>query len=160
MAESTYGQQFSDALVSEIKAEMGRRGLSSRKLGAMIGESSQYMSMRLDGGNPRTGERVLLSVRDLAAVADALGMRPSDLTFRAHFLAMGGDPNAVPPVVVDSRQGERIGADAEDATVTKIRGPKKNVGGSSETDLHTAPFTGREAATSGNTPVDQERDNS
>lgn len=91
-----YAKRFSDALVSEIKAEMGRRNLSSRKLGELIGESSQYMSMRLDGGNPRTGERVTLNVRDVAAIASALNLRPNDLTFRAHFLALGGDPNAIP----------------------------------------------------------------
>lgn len=91
-----YGERFSDALVSEIKAEMGRQDLSSRALGRLIGKSSQYMSDRLDGGSAKTGKRVLLNVRDLAAIAEALGMRSSDLTYRAHFVALGGDANAVP----------------------------------------------------------------
>lgn len=92
----TYGELFSDALVSEIKAEMGRRGLSSRGLGRLIDRSSQYMSDRLDGGSAKTGKRVVLTVQDLAAIAEALEMQPSDLTLRAHFLALGGDANAVP----------------------------------------------------------------
>lgn len=91
-----YGELFSDALVSEIKAEMGRQGLSSRAVGRAIGRSSQYMSDRLDGGSAKTGRRVVLSVQDLAAIADALGLRATDLTLRAHFVAVGGDPNAVP----------------------------------------------------------------
>lgn len=91
-----YGELFSDALVLEVKAEMGRQDLSSRALGRLIGKSSQYMSDRLDGGSAKTGRRVLLSVQDLAAIAEALGMRPSDLTVRAHFLALGGDANALP----------------------------------------------------------------
>ena len=69
-----YPQQFSDALVSEIKAEMGRRDLSSRALGRLIGKSSQYMSDRLDGGNSKTGKRVTLNVTDLFAIATALNL--------------------------------------------------------------------------------------
>lgn len=75
--------RFSDALVLQIKAEMGRRDMSTRALARKIGESSQYMSMRLDGGNPRTGIRVPLTVRDLAAIASALGLEPNDLIVRA-----------------------------------------------------------------------------
>lgn len=114
-----HGERFSDALVSEIKAEMGRQDLSSRALGRLIGKSSQYMSDRLDGGSAKTGKRVVLSVRDLAAIAEALGMRPSDLTFRAHFIALGGDPNAVPLLasepqsnVIEGRFG--VGTSSED----------------------------------------------
>lgn len=75
--------RFSDALVLEIKAEMGRQGLSSRALGRLIGKSSQYMSDRLDGGSPKTGERVTLSVRDLFAMANALGIDEVELARRA-----------------------------------------------------------------------------
>ena len=74
MSQMDDAAQFSDALVLEIKAEMGRKGLSSRALGRAIGKSSQYMSDRLDGGSPKTGERVTLTVRDLFAIAHALGM--------------------------------------------------------------------------------------
>lgn len=82
-----YSQRLADALVSEIKAEMGRQDLSSRALGRLIGETSQYMSMRLDGGNPRTGERVTLNVRDLYSIASALHIDPLDLMSRAQRVA-------------------------------------------------------------------------
>ncbi|GAA4124682.1 hypothetical protein GCM10022215_32530 [Nocardioides fonticola] len=75
-------------LVLEIKAEMGRRDLSSRALGRLIGQNSQYMSFRLDGGNPRTGERVPLNVRDLAAIASALNLDPAELMERATVAAL------------------------------------------------------------------------
>lgn len=123
--DDDYGKRFSDALVSEIKAEMGRQGMSSRKLGVLIGESSQYMSMRLDGGNPRTGERVLLNVRDLAGIAEALGIRASDLTLRAHFLALGGDPNLAP--ILERRRAEN----GTDVATNVVQG-KFGVGGQTE----------------------------
>lgn len=88
---SDYADRFSDALVSEIKAEMGRQDLSSRALGRKIGASSQYMSARLDGGNPRTGERVILNVRDLAAIASALGLPYMELIKRAENVARRRD---------------------------------------------------------------------
>jgi hypothetical protein len=75
---------FSEALVSEIKSEMGRRGLlSSRALGRLIGASSQYVSMRLDGGNPRTGKRVDLTIPDLVDICAALEVDAVDLITRA-----------------------------------------------------------------------------
>lgn len=92
MTNRTYGELFSDALVSEIKAEMGRQDLSSRALGRLIGKSSQYMSDRLDGGSPKTGRRVVLNVSDLASISEALGIRTADLTLRAHQVALGVDP--------------------------------------------------------------------
>lgn len=69
-------------------------------------------------------------------------------------------PTDVRPPVVDNAirvlaEGVRAQRPAEN--VTPIR---PGVGGSTETDLHKAPFTGREAATRGNTPVDPERENS
>lgn len=84
---SDYAQRFSDAIVSEIKAEMGRQDLSSRALGRKIGASSQYMSARLDGGNPRTGERVILNIRDVAEIASALGLGYLTLIERAEAVA-------------------------------------------------------------------------
>ncbi len=68
LVDNDYPQAFSDALVSEIKAEMGRRDLSSRGLGRLIGKSSQYMSDRLDGGNTRTGRRVTLNITDVLLI--------------------------------------------------------------------------------------------
>lgn len=89
-----YLQRFSDALVSEIKAEMGRRGLSSRALGRQVARSSQYMSDRLDGGNSKTGRRVTLTVKDLAAIAAVFGLHPAELIERATSAADGEDTRA------------------------------------------------------------------
>ncbi|WOF23797.1 hypothetical protein N8K70_03715 [Microbacterium betulae] len=85
--------RFSDALVSEIKAEMGRQDLSSRALARLIGSNAQFVSSRLDGGNPRTGERVILTVRDLSAIAHALGLSELELVSRAQSVA---NSNVVP----------------------------------------------------------------
>ncbi len=114
MTDPTYGQLFSDALVSEIKAEMGRRDLSSRGLGRLIGKSSQYMSDRLDGGSPKTGRRVLLSAQDIGAISQALGMRPSELTLRAHFVALGGDPGLSGLLTDDHRASSHALAASDD----------------------------------------------
>lgn len=89
MTETEFAERFSDALVSEIKAEMGRQSLSSRALGRMIGKSSQYMSDRLDGGNVKTGRRVILNVWDISAVANALGLSEVELIQRAEAVALG-----------------------------------------------------------------------
>jgi DNA-binding Xre family transcriptional regulator len=71
---------LNDALVVEIKALMARRGVSSsRALGDLIGMSSQAVSMRLDGGNSKTGKRVQLSTTDLARIAEALSVAPDEL---------------------------------------------------------------------------------
>lgn len=79
-----YGQRLAEQLVIEVKAAMARAGIaSSRALGRQIGKDSQYMSNRLDGGNPRTGERVILNVRDIAEIAGALGLVPHELVERA-----------------------------------------------------------------------------
>ena len=104
--DNDYAQRFSEALVSEIKAEMGRRDLSSRGLGRLIGKSSQYMSDRLDGGNSKTGKRVILNVTDLFAIADALGIDATGLTERAE-AAM-----RTPDNVVRGRFG--VGASTDD----------------------------------------------
>lgn len=74
---------FAEALITEIKAEMGRRDWSSRGLGRQIGRSSQYVSTRLDGGNPRTGKRIDLTVQDITAIASAFEMEPFELMERA-----------------------------------------------------------------------------
>jgi hypothetical protein len=82
---------FSEALVSEVKAEMGRRSLSSRALGRLLGRSSQYMSDRLDGGNSKTGRRVTLTVKDLAAIAEVFDLHPAELIRRAKAAVDGID---------------------------------------------------------------------
>ena len=90
-----YLARFSNSLVSEIKAEMGRRDLSSRALGRLLGKSSQYMSDRLDGGNSKTGRRVTLTVTDLAAIAAVFELHPADLVRRAKSAADGSDGRVV-----------------------------------------------------------------
>ncbi|MDR2294728.1 MAG: hypothetical protein LBE05_05940 [Microbacterium sp.] len=89
MTETEFAERFSDALVSEIKAEMGRQSLSSRALGRLIGKSSQYMSDRLDGGNVKTGRRVILNVWDISSIAKALGLSEVELVARAESVALG-----------------------------------------------------------------------
>jgi len=116
LVDNDYSQRLADALVSEIKAEMGRRGLSSRKLGALIGESSQYMSMRLDGGNPRTGERVVLNVRDLYAISSAMDIDPTDLMTRAESLA--SDPGNV--IVGRFGRGSDVGVGASGQNLPRV----------------------------------------
>lgn len=84
MSSNDYGRRLAEQLVVEVKAAMVRAGIgSSRALGRAIGQSSQYVSSRLDGGNPRTGERVPLDATDLAAIAEALGITASTLVARA-----------------------------------------------------------------------------
>lgn len=96
---------LNETLISEIKAEMGRRGLSSRGLGRLIGKSSQYVSWRLDGGNPVTGKRTMLTIWDIVAIASALDMEPDQLLRRAQ--------EALPPLkIADStRRGLPGGSD-------------------------------------------------
>jgi hypothetical protein len=82
-----YLARVSDALVSEIKAEMGRRDLSARGLALLIGENPQYVTSRIGAGNPRTGKRVEISVADLYAIAGAFDMDANELLTRALVVA-------------------------------------------------------------------------
>ena len=96
-----YGQRLAEQLVIEVKAAMARAGItSSRALGRAIGASSQYMSSRLDGGNPRTGERVPLNVHDVADIAEALGLVPHELLERAE-IALEHQDHGEPGRVVE-----------------------------------------------------------
>lgn len=88
---SDYLARVSAALVSEIKAEMGRRDLSARGLAALIGENPQYVTTRIGAGNPRTGKRVEINVADLSLIAGALDLDPRDLLTRAMDQAARGD---------------------------------------------------------------------
>lgn len=76
-------ERISAALVSEIKAEMGRQDIAAATLARMIGENKQYVSSRLTAGNPHTGKRVPLSMPDIAAIASALHLSPRELVARA-----------------------------------------------------------------------------
>lgn len=97
MTDDQLARLFSEALVSEIKAEMGRRDLSTRGLARLIDANSQYLSQRLDGGSPRTGVRVPLNAVDLVSIADALGVSLAELIGRAE--------------VVSSRQAAPVSAE-------------------------------------------------
>lgn len=91
MEDDELATRFSDALVSEIKAEMGRQDLSSRGLARLIGSNPQFVSSRLDGGNPRTGERVILNIRDIIMIANALRLPYVELITRAENVARRRD---------------------------------------------------------------------
>lgn len=91
MDDEELAKRFSDAVVSEIKAEMGRQDLSSRGLAKLIGSNPQFISSRLDGGNPRTGERVILNIRDIIVIASALGIPWAELMTRAENVARRQD---------------------------------------------------------------------
>lgn len=82
-----YLERFAEALVSEIKAEMGRRDLSYRGLATLLGENPQYVTSRLGGGNPRTKKRVDISVSDLVVIASAFNLDADDLLGRAFAVA-------------------------------------------------------------------------
>lgn len=111
--------RFSDAMVSEIKAEMGRQDLSSRALARRIGSNPQFVSSRLDGGNPRTGERVILNIRDVVMIADALGLSYVELVQRAEAVAQRQSAADVPTSVEDApvltREEERALRQSEHA---------------------------------------------
>ncbi|MGZ0069359.1 hypothetical protein [Microbacterium arborescens] len=115
MSEEEFAKRFTDCLISEIKAEMGRRDLSSRGLGRLIGKSSQYMSDRLDGGSSKTGQRVVLNVWDLVAISEALGLDAADLTKRAESAARGG-------TVIHATFGDVRGAGEDKRAVAKKKG--------------------------------------
>lgn len=100
-----YLARFSEALVSEIKSEMGRRDLSFRGLAALLGENPQYVSSRLGGGNPRTGKRVEINVADLFAIASAMDLDARDLFARAQLAA--GDPESTNPAANLSTLAEK-----------------------------------------------------
>lgn len=106
-----YLDRFRNALISEIKAELGRRDLTSASLAKLIGESKQYVGSRLGAGNPHTGKRVELNVADLFAIAGAFDMEPAELLGRAAAAADAADelaarranrnPSGVPGMVTD-----------------------------------------------------------
>lgn len=50
------------------------------------------MSMRLDGGNPKTGELVALTVEDVAAIASAFDLDPHELLQRAERATVENGP--------------------------------------------------------------------
>lgn len=108
---SEYLARFSAALVSEIKAEMGRRDLSQSALARLIGQNKQYVTTRLGAGNPRTGRRVEVNVPDLFAIAGALDLDPTELVGRAREVV--GEPDLT--VVRSQKTGLPEDSDARPA---------------------------------------------
>lgn len=90
-----YIDRFRAALISEIKAEMGRRDMTNSSLAKLIGESKQYVGSRLGAGNPHTGKRVEINVADLFAIAGAMDLDATDLLGRAKAAAEEGDELAI-----------------------------------------------------------------
>lgn len=130
--EETYARLVAEQLVIEVKSAMPRAGVtSSRALGRLIGQSSQYMSMRLDGGSPHTGQRVPLDVEDLAAIAEALGVAASQLVaaaeaaVHARLIAVAsGAPPATPEQATGSapRRGPKTGAPEGHRSASRDKG--------------------------------------
>ena len=77
------------AVVLVIQRERDRQGLSSRELARRMGVTAQYVSSRIDGGNPRTGRRIDVTYEDGALFASALGISSLELTMRAERVADG-----------------------------------------------------------------------
>lgn len=87
MKPSEYRDALGEALVGEIKAEMGRKGIgSNRQLALAVGASYSSVNDRLSKST-RTGRRTAISVIDLQAYADALGIDPLELLRRAMAVA-------------------------------------------------------------------------
>jgi hypothetical protein len=105
-------ERFSAALVEEIKALRSRRGIpSSRQLGELLGEDPQWVSNRLDGGNPRTGKRVAMTTTDIVRIAGVLNTSVTDLMDAALAAAMAATTG---PTEVFPRP-ENEGGEAETA---------------------------------------------
>lgn len=92
MEPDEYRAALTDALVGEIRAEMGRRGIRSiRELAERAGMTVTAMQDRLNK-NARTKRRTPISVPDLAAIGQALDVEPIILLRRA--MAEVNDPPA------------------------------------------------------------------
>jgi transcriptional regulator with XRE-family HTH domain len=125
-------ERFGKTVAAQLRAEAAAQGITVVELARRSGINRETLDRWLKG------ERAI-SVPTMFQLAQVLG---------------------VDPFVVVKRAEERFETEGTDAKVTKMRPSKKSVGGSTETDLHKAPYTGREAATRGNTPIDPERENS
>ena len=83
MAPADADDLFADAVVRAIRTEMRvQRVRSVRALAEMSGLRIGAVRARMNG-NVRTGQKVPVNVRDLAAIAAALGTSPSALLVRA-----------------------------------------------------------------------------
>lgn len=78
-----YLTRFSEAVVQEIWNELGRQRITSlRELARRAGMTHTSVIVRLNGDS-RTGKKVVINVRDLAAFGQALGVEPAEFVARA-----------------------------------------------------------------------------
>lgn len=69
-------QTFTAQVAANVRAELARRGLSQVDIAATLGVSQAAVSRRLSGSVP-------LDVNEVAAIADLLGITPSQLVSAA-----------------------------------------------------------------------------
>lgn len=78
-----YLERFAAAVVQEIWTEMGRQRITSlRELARLAGMTHTAVIVRMNGDS-RTGKQVVINVKDLAALGEALGVEPGRLIDRA-----------------------------------------------------------------------------
>lgn len=82
---------FGDALVGEIKAEMGRQNIGSvRALAELLGTNNVYWNDRL---NKKPGQRTPITMPDLARLSAVLHVEPQELVGRAWAASQPPDPD-------------------------------------------------------------------
>lgn len=69
-------QTFTAQVAANVRAELARRGLSQVDIATTLGVSQAAVSRRLSGSVP-------LDVNEVAAIADLLGITPSQLVSAA-----------------------------------------------------------------------------
>lgn len=75
---------LADAVVIEVLDAMRNQGIATiTELGRQVGWRKQYVHERLGTGSPRTGRRVVLTIRDVEELAVVLNTRASILVARA-----------------------------------------------------------------------------
>lgn len=124
--------RLADALVSEIKSEMGRRDLSARGLAALIGENPQYVTSRIGAGNPRTGKRVPITVSDLAVIAGAMDLDALELLAAARTVAQDADDSNV--VDIRSRKASEDGLSVDLTAEPSAAEPTRRDDGTEDDD--------------------------
>lgn len=73
MSETSSGLSADALVAAEIRAELARQRITNGALAEKLGVSRAYLSRRLNGDTP-------LSIPDVAAIAEVLGIPISQLT--------------------------------------------------------------------------------
>lgn len=71
---------LSERVASEIRAEMGRRGITQSTLATSLGESQPWLSRRISS---RPGVKIQIDLYDLERIAAVLDLTAGDLIARA-----------------------------------------------------------------------------